>query len=109
MVAVEHREVRGPHEALRAVIEARLGVRRRKKLHRRARDSGEKPCALREEIRLIGVVAAEELVATLTRQHDLDGGRRELCDQERRQGRRVRERLVEDVGEEPQQRLAVRP
>src|SRR4029079_7497702 len=71
VVALERRKAGGAREALRLVVEARL-------LRRRWQQLGERPGrrrggteAPREQIRDIGVVAAEELVPPLPRDRDL--------------------------------------
>src|SRR4029078_1311771 len=60
--------------------------------------SRESPEAAGEQVRCVRVVTAEELVATLTGEGDLDITRGQLRDEIRRQRRRVGERLVERVG-----------
>ena len=56
----------------------------------------------------VGLVAAEQLVAALPGEHDLDVLRGELGDQVGGQRARVRERLVEGVREDRQQRGGIR-
>ena len=71
--------------------------------------SGERPDALGEQVGDVGVVAAEELVAALARERDLDVLGGELRDEVGRERRRVGERLVERCGERRQQQRRVRP
>src|SRR5262249_31768938 len=67
------------------------------------------PGAQGELVGDVRVVAAEELVAALPREGDLDLRRGELRDEVGRQGGRVGEWLVERVRERGQQERGVRP
>ena len=78
VVALERRQMRRPHEPLRLVVEARARAGARQALHERPGEVRERPHAVGEQVRRVGVVAAEELVAALARERDLDVGGREL-------------------------------
>src|SRR5207244_6878683 len=95
MVALERRQVRRAYEALGPVVEARLRARARQELDERPREPRRAPDPLREQVGRVGVVAAEELVAALTRERHLHVLGGELRDEVRRERRRVCERLVE--------------
>src|SRR5207248_10486374 len=71
------------------------------------RSCGERTDALREQVGRVRVVTAEELVAALAGERDLDVLRRELRDEVRRQRGRVGERLVERLGERRQEKRRV--
>ena len=101
--------MRGPHEPLRLVVEARLPARRRQRLDERSGDAGQWREPVCHEVGGIRVVAAEQLVPAFARERDLDVLRGKLRDEVGRQRRRVCERLVEGVGERLQQQLRVRP
>jgi hypothetical protein len=91
VVALERRQVRARDEALRLVVEARLRV----ELGSRStsgRAAARAPTRSASRSADVGVVAAEQLVAALPRQGDLDVGRRQLRDEVGRQRRRVGER-----------------
>ena len=108
LVAFERRHAGGPRESLQAVVEARLARRGRQPVDGRPRTRRDRAEALCEEVGDVGVVAAEQLVAALAGQGDLDVFGRELRDEVGRQRRRIRERLVERVGERGQQQRGVR-
>src|SRR5581483_6290106 len=109
VVGLERRQVRAADEALRLVVEADAARRGGQALGQRPRQRRERPDAAREEVGDVGVVAAEQLVAPLARERDLDPARRELGYEVRRQRRRVGERLVEGLGQRRQEERRVRP
>ena len=99
VMALERRQMRGADEALGLVVEARAGGRGRKPLDQRPRDARETGRSLGQEVGDVRVVAAEELVAALAGERDLDVGSRELRDEvasaartSRRTARRTRPR-----------------
>src|SRR4029079_18720136 len=103
VVALERRKAGGAREELRLVVEALLLRRRRQQLGERPgrrRGGTEAP---REQIRDVGVVAAEELVAPLAGERALPLLRGEPRHEVRRECRRVGERLVERRGERRQE------
>ena len=108
VVALERRQVRGADEALRAVVEARAARRDRQPLDQRPREPRQPGRPQRQEVRGVGVVAAEELVAALAGERDLHVLRCELRDEVGRQRGRVGERLVEGLGERGQELGGVR-
>ena len=102
--------MRGAHEPLRLVVEARPARSTRAAARRPAGANGAvQPDALGEQVGRVRVVAAEELVAALARERDLHVLRGELRDEVRRQRRGVGERLVERVGQSRQEQRRVRP
>ena len=110
VVALERRQVRGRGEALRLVVEADPARRRGQAVgERRAPAEASGADALGEQVGDVGVVAAEELVAALAGERDLDVLGGELRDEVRRERRRVGERLVERVGQRRQEQRRVRP
>src|SRR4051794_17429735 len=98
VMALERRQMSCPREALRLVVEADPARRRGQPVDEGPRTRSEPAEALGEEVGDVGVVAAEQLVSPLARERDLDVLRGQLCDEVRRQRRRVCERLVEHVG-----------
>ena len=106
-MAFERRQVRRGDEPLRLVVEADASRRRRQPLDERPRERRERPDPLGERVGDVGVVAAEELVAALARERDLDVLRGELRDEVGRQRRRVGERLVERCRERRQEQRGV--
>ena len=86
-------------EPLRTEVEARPRCGDGQALDERTREPRRAPDSLGEQVCGIGVVAAEQLVAALARQGYLDRSRGELGDEIGGQRRRVRERLVERLGE----------
>ena len=98
VMPLERRQVRGADEALGPVVEARPPGRGGEALDDRAEERGRPAGPLREQVGRVRVVAAEELVSPLARERDLDVLRGQLCDEVRRQRRRVCEGLVEHVG-----------
>ena len=107
MVPLERRQVRGAHEALRAVVELAFGVEVGSRSTSGASREAKPPNALGQQVGRVGVVAAEELVAALAGERDLHVLRRELRHEVGRQRRRVRERLVERVGERGEEQRRV--
>ncbi len=106
-MALERRQVRGADEALGLEVEA--GFRRgcRQAFDKRARRTGEAARSGRELVGDVGVVAAEELVASLAGEGDLHVLGRQLGDEVGRQGRRVAEGLVERLRERGQEQRGV--
>jgi len=107
-VALERRQLSRSDEPLRLVVEARLRRRGRQPLDERPREPRERRHPVREQVCRIRVVAAEELVAALPGERDLDVLRGKLRDEVRRQRGRVGERLVERLGERGQEQRRVR-
>ena len=103
VVTLERRQMRGAHEPLRLVVEARFRGGGRQALDERTREACERRHPVGEEVGGVRVVAAEELVSALARERDLHVLGRELRHEVRRQCRRVGERLVEGLGERRQQ------
>jgi hypothetical protein len=108
VVALERRQVSGADEALCPIVEARSPGRGREPLDERAQERRRPAGPLREQIGRVGVVAAEELVAALAGESDLDVLGRKLGDEVGRQRRRVGERLVEGVGKGWEEERGVR-
>ena len=109
VVSLERRQVRGPDEPLRLVVEAGPPRRRGQQLDRRPRHRGQRPGPLREQVGDVGVVPAEELVAALARERDLDVLGGEARDEVGRQRGRVGEGLVEGRSQRRQKQRRVRP
>src|SRR5439155_10786370 len=107
VVTLERWQVRRAREALRLVVEADASRGGRELLDERSRERGERADALREPVGDVGVVPAEELVAALARERDLDVLGGQPRHQVRRQGGRVRERLVEGCRERREQQRRV--
>ena len=106
---LERRELRGADEALRLPVEAaRLAGRGRQPLDERAQERRDGREPAREAVAGVVVVAAEELVAALAGERDLDVPARELGDEVGRDRGRVRERLVEGLGQRGQELDGVR-
>ena len=101
--------MRAADEALRLVVEARAAGRGRQPLDQRPSKTREAAGALGEQVGDVGVVAAEELVATLAGERDLHVLGGQLRDQVGRQCGRVGERLVEGVGQRGQEQRRVGP
>ncbi len=97
VVALQRRQAGAAGEALGFVVEADLGVGAGQQLGQRRRERGEPADAGGEQVGDVGVVAAEQLVAALAGEGDLDLARRQLGDQVGRQRRGVAEGLVEGL------------
>ncbi len=109
VVALEGRQVRAAHEPLRFVVEARLRARRRQPFDEGTREPGQGAVPRREHVCRVRVVAAEELVAALSGEGNLDVLGSKLGDEVGREGGGVRERLVERLCQRRQQERRVGP
>ena len=101
-------EMRAAHEPLRLVVEAGLGGGAGQPLDHSPQRPSRGRQARGELIRYVRVVAAEQLIAPLPGQRDLDRAGGELRDQVGGQRRRIGERLVEHLDQARQELDRVR-